>query len=246
MLTEQSLLLFIVCMAGGFSNGMGGSGGLLIVPYMMSVGISPATALATARFAAIPSHILTVWNFNKANQVVWSSLPVLSVLAVVGGLIGTQLIIDIPEQYIYPIIGIVLLALVAFVLLDKGWGVDELKQRKPAIGYASYFISMIYAGFFGAGASLMLVFSQVKFLGFKAMQAHATDTLIWIIMSIFSVALFWWYGKIKFDLCLSIFLGMSIGSYLGSKVAIKGGDVWVKYVILLFATIMGVKFLFFS
>jgi len=249
-LTSGYFLITLLCVSfsTGFITGMGGSGGLLLVPFMITAGIPPALALGTARFAAMPAWVLAVRNYHSAGKVNWKNVYIFSLLGIIAGSIGTLFIVQIDEKYIYPIVGIILVILAPLGLIKKNFGLIAYQRSKIShtIGYILYFFAMIYAGFFGSGASLMLMFIMVGFLGFKSLEAHATWMAAWLPMSLFSSIIFFYHGQINFIYAIFVCIGTLLGSHFGSKLAIKNGDKFVKWLVCSFAFIIGIKLLFFT
>ncbi|MDD2326038.1 MAG: sulfite exporter TauE/SafE family protein [Alphaproteobacteria bacterium] len=240
-----SVTLFFVGILTGLIGAMGGSGGLILVPFMVSCGIPPALALGTARFAAIGAWVIAFKKFNKAGQIRWKQLPFIATIAVFSGALGTCLIIEIDEQYVYPIVGTLLILVSPLALLKKDFGLvaKDMGQKSTILGYLIYALVMIYGGFFGAGTGIMAIFVLVTFLGFRAFEAHATEITAWIVMSVISSAIFIYHDKVNYSYALIIFLSMAIGSYIGSHFALKGGDKWIKRIVCLFSFIIGIKLL---
>jgi len=240
--------LFLVGIITGFLNAMGGGGGLLMVPFMILSGFSPAMALGTARLAALGSWVITIKKFNQAGQVRWKELPFLATLAIVGGVIGTYLVIDIDEKYVYMIVGSAMMLIAPLMFFKKEFGIvaQEYSSQRKTLGYFIYFFVMIYGGFFGGGSSIMAVFTLVTFFGFRALESHATDIVAWIAMSIVSAAIFIYYDQVDYFHAVIILISMGIGGYAGAHLAIKKGDKWVKLSVCVLAFIMGIKLLFFS
>jgi uncharacterized membrane protein YfcA len=238
-------LLAIVGFITGFIGSMGGSGGLILLPFMISCGMPPATALGTARLGAMWGWIVAARKFSAAGQVRWKQLPLIASITVIAGVIGTYLIIDIDEKYIYPIVGTILVTIPPLMLFNKEFGLQErlVSHHHKFMGYGAFFLAMLYGGFFGAGAGAMAIFVLVSFLGFRTFEAHATEMASWIIMSIFSSVIFIIHGHVHYPSMLVILVSLSLGSYIGSHYAIKGGDVWVKKVVCIFAIAVGLKLL---
>ncbi len=239
------LSLFVVGLVSGFIGAMGGSSGLIIMPFMIGSGVPPALALGTARLAAIPAWIIAVKKFNKAGHVRWDVFPLITVLAVIAGMIGTRLLIGIDEKCVYPVVAVLLLLFAPLSFLKKDFGLKSVVKNKNSriFGYFLYFLIMIYAGFFGAGAAPMIMFAFVTFIGFRSFEAYATELTAWVVMSFFSSAIFIYYGQVNYIFAVDIFVSMSLGSYIGSHYAVKGGDKWVRGVVSVFAFIVGIKLL---
>lgn len=225
---------------------MGGSGGLILVPFMIAAGIHPALALGSARMAAMPAWAIAVRNYHKEKQVDWTRIAPLSILAVIAGGIGTFIVIDIDEKFIEPLIGAMLLIFGPLTLLSQKFGTVKFdkSQRSVIIGYILYFLAMIYGGFLGAGTTIVTMMILIHFMGYKSLEAHGTEMMAWIIMSIVSSVIFLLHDQVNFTYAAFICVGTIIGSYIGSKTALKNGDKFVKYLVAIFACLVGLKLIF--
>lgn len=237
--------LFIAGFLTGLVGSMGAPGGLVIIPFMMGCGVSPAMSLATSRLAGIGAWLIAARRFSKAGHVRKQELPILVVLALIAASIGSFIIIDVDEKYIYPVVGTILIGIGALTLLKKNFGLEakETGKKNKYLGYILYFFVMIYGGFIGAGATPMLLFILVHFVGFRALEAFATELLAWIAMSIVSSGIFIYFEQVNYFFVPVVFAGMGAGSYVGSHYAVKGGDKWIKSVVSVFALLVGVKLL---
>src|SRR3989338_572091 len=88
-------------------------------------------------------------------------------------------------------------------------------------------------------ALLPLIFLK-KDLGIKRFKVSR------LILSIASTIIFALNGLINYQLGILLFTSMSIGSYIGSHVAIKKGDKWIKNLFVLLVCFIGIKLLFFN
>jgi len=241
-----TVTLFVIGIISGALNAMGGSGGLVILSYMMGMGVPPAVALGTARIANIIPQIIAVKKFDKAGHLDKSQLIPFIIMAVIFGSLGTFIIIKLPEDYIYKIMGILMLVIGPLILIEKDFGLKSVKKSylSKCLGYVLYGFSMIYAGFLGAGASIIIVYTMIKFLGMSSLNALATSTLAWIAMSFISSAIFLYYGAVDYQYFLVILISMSIGSWIGATLAIKKGSRLINICVSVFAIIMGGRILF--
>lgn len=241
-----SAALFFVGIISGFIGAMGGSGGLILLPFMIACGIPPAQSLGSARLAAMGAWILASAKFAKERQVRWKELPLIALIAVISGVIGTYIIIDIDKNYIYPVVGTILIMIALLTFVKRNFGLEtKIKSHKSrVVGLALYLLIMIYGGFFGAGASFVAISIFVSFLGFRVLQAHATQMMAWVIMSVFSSAVFIFHGQVNYTHAAIIFVSMGIGSYVGSHCAIKAGDRIIKNFVCVFSLLVGLKLLF--
>lgn len=239
------VILFAVSLITGIVGAMGGSGGLIITPFMIATGLPPQIAIGTTRVSSIGLWIITLLKFKKADKIVWSITPTLAILALIGGVIGTLLTLTVPDEWIYTIVGLTLVSLGPLAIFNKNLGIERIEttQYKKISGYFIYFFISIFGGFFGGGAGILAIFTLVYFSGLKTLEAHATEIVPWILLVVTTSALFIWYGQVNYSYIATVFSGMALGGYIGSHIALKKGDYWVKIFVCSFAFIVGLKLL---
>lgn len=238
-------VLFFIGILTGFIGAMGGPSGFIITPFLILSGFPPVTAIATARLAAILPWFVAIAKYKQAGLIRTPHIYWLIGFGLIGGIIGTSLILNINEDVIYPIISIFLITIAPTMFLKKDFGLvlKQYSNKRQYLGYFLYFLVFIYGGFIGLGA---LIFSQiiiVGFLGFKMLEAHANHLLAWTIMSIVSCAIFAFNDQIDYTHALIAFAGMTIGSFFGARLIVKKGSQWIKFIVCGFAIATGLKIL---
>lgn len=238
-------LLFLISLLTGIIGAMGGSGGLIITPFMIASGLPPQMAIGTTRVSSIGMWIVTILKFKKADKIQWEYTPVLAAIAIIGGLIGTTLTLSVAEKWIYLIVGLSMIVIAPLAALNKEFGIErrETSARNKIIGYIGYFFVSMFGGFFGGGAGLIAVFTLVSCMGFRTLEAHATEIIPWVLLVLATSCVFIWYGQVNYPYVLTLFAGMTLGGHIGSSIAIRKGDKWVKTFVTLFSLIVGSKLL---
>src|SRR5437867_7891419 len=62
-------LLFIVGVAAGWIDSIAGGGGLITVPVLLSLGLSPAEALGTNKLQAVFGSGSAAWHYHQAGLI---------------------------------------------------------------------------------------------------------------------------------------------------------------------------------
>lgn len=235
--------LLLVSLLTGFVGAIGGPSGLIILPFLVVTGVAPVYALGTARFAAMFPWVIAVAKLKEDGQLRLKEFLYLAVVGVVAGVLGTVLILDANEEYVYPIVGMALLVAGFSSFLKKDFGIvrSEYGRLRNLLGYVCYFLVMLYGGFFGAGASVFALFTLVGFMGFKMLEAHSTHLAVWIVMSVVSCGLFIFNGQVSYYHAFIVMIGMAVGSFVGVRLVVNRGSGWIKAVISLFSVLVGVK-----
>lgn len=239
-------LTFLIGVLASFIGAIVGGGGLLSIPFLMFIGLPPQTAIATNKFGSVGLSIGSLIKFKKENKIVWSYVLFFSILSIIGGVIGANILLKINETYLSNIIGIVLLVLLPFVFLKKDLGIKNKtsSNAKKVIGSFVYFLLMIFGGFFGGGTGILIISTLMYFFGFKIIEANATDMVPWFLLSIISLIIFMIYGIVNYYVGFILFFGMLLGGYIGAHTAIKKGDKFVKNLFIVLIIISSIKILF--
>lgn len=242
------VILFGVSFLTGIIGAMGGSGGLIITPFMIATGLPPQMAIGTTRVSSIGVWIITLLKFRKADLIQWEHAPALSVIALVGGIAGTSITLSIPEEWIYTIVGLVMICIAPLALFSRDFGINRKTKSRTHryLGYFVYFLVSVFGGFFGGGAGLLAILTLVHFMGLRTLEAHATDLFPWLLLVLATSALFIWHGQVNYPYIATLFTGMALGGKIGASIAVKKGDRWVKAFVCGFALLVGGKLLFFT
>jgi hypothetical protein len=80
--------------------------------------------------------------------------------------------------------------------------------------------------------------------GLTVIESKATKTIPWLILSISSIIIFATNGIINYKIGSVMLIGMAIGGYTGTHIAIKKGEIWVKRLFLIFVIVSVLKLLF--
>ena len=244
---EILLLVFGVGIVTGFFDSVIGAGGLISVPSLIFLGLPPQTAIATDRFGTLGQTSTALFKFWKAQKIVWKMVPILSILALVGSLIGANILLNADTKILEGVVGILILALLPVIFLKRDIGTTSAKtgRLKTIIGLVIYFLIMIFCGFFGQGTGPITSYVLIFFLGFTMLENLGTGIIPWFVLSISSVIIFAFSGIINYEIGIVLLAGMAIGGYVGAHFAIKKGNVWIKYLFVLFVVVLGAKLLIF-
>jgi uncharacterized protein len=111
--------LFGLGLATGFVGTITGGSALLNVPALMSMGIAPQSAIASARIAAMGSMVAGLPAFHRQKLVDYRAAWPAALLGVLGAVIGAQLMFAVSDQVLKRAVGIITLLLLGLSLLRK-------------------------------------------------------------------------------------------------------------------------------
>lgn len=232
---------------GGTLGSISGGGGLLTIPYLLVVGLPIDSVIATNRLVGLGVVTGSIGNFKKNNKINLKLVPILSILAIGGGLIGANIVLGIDDKMLETVAGFILLLLLPTIFFNKDFG---LKGKTTGLiaksaGFLLYLFAMVFGGFFGAGAGIFLNYILVNFFGFKLIKAVATNMVAWAFMSATAFVIFAFSGLIDYRIGSCMAVGGLLGGYTGSKLAIERGDGFVKLVMVIVILATSAKLLLF-
>ncbi len=243
----ELLLISLIGLATGFVDSVIGAGGLISVPALIFLGLPPQIAIATDRFGTLGQASAALVQFWRAKKIIWKYVPALTVISLAGSLIGANLLLNVDKKILEGIIGVLILILLPIIFLKKDLGVQKTKTSKikTIIGLLMYFAIMVFAGFFGQGTGPMIFYVLTFFLGLTMIEVLGTGIIPWFALSISSATIFALNGIIDYKIGIVLLITMAIGGYIGARVAITKGNLWVKRLFILFVIISGIKLLLF-
>lgn len=214
----------------GFFAPLTASGGFLVVAFLLALGLPPQTAIACAMFASIGSASMTFTRLKRDGKVVWNFVPALIALTALGNVIGSFVVVNMPDSLLKPLVGVLMVFAASVIAFQSRLGVErrETGKNKTLLGYLLYFLCSVYAGFFVGGSGVVQRFTALTFFGFTVMQSAATGALPWVIAASASSVVFYLHGYLDFSYALPLLVTMGAGAYIGAHTGLKRGEAWVK------------------
>jgi uncharacterized membrane protein YfcA len=230
---------FVVAFIGTMS---GGGAGLLALFTLLAFGLPINQAIATNKFGDLGFFLPALRNFIKAKQINKKALPAIIAINIVGVTVGTLSIALLNVGIFRKLVAVILVIIIITGLIRKS---DALKERPPRWYWPFvYFGTSVSSGAVGAGTGILSTLTLLYFRGFTALHAMANSFYASAISSTLSVSILLFTGLIHWQYGLFLFVGNVIGSHLGSKLAIKKGDGFVRIMIILLAIAVVLQLIF--
>jgi uncharacterized membrane protein YfcA len=241
------VLVSLMSALAGFVDAVVGGGGLILVPALFAAypGAHPATLLGTNKSASVWGTLFAAWQYNRRVQLAWRALLVASLMAFIGSWAGAYLLTLVSPQYLRQALPAVLIGLLGYTLWNKQLGHEHAPRfapRKQAVYMAAIGAAIgFYDGFFGPGTGSFLVFLLVKVLGFDFLQASAHSKVLNLFSNLAAVILLASQGHVWWHVGIPLALANVIGSLLGSRMALKHGAVFVRWLFILVVAALAFK-----
>jgi uncharacterized membrane protein YfcA len=232
----QAIILIFAGVLVGFINTMAGGGSAISLSVLMMMGLPATIANGTNRIAIILQNIAAVGSFKTQKVLDSRKSLLLSIPAVLGSILGAWLAVDIDKNIFEKVIGIILIIMLVFMFYKpKHWLQEnsELVNKGLSIKqYLLFFLIGIYGGFIQVGVGYFLLASLVYGAGYELVKANAAKVLIIGMYLIFSIAIYMYYDMIDYGKGFILAIGTVIGALIASKMAVKKGAGFVRWIIL--------------
>lgn len=220
---------FLAALVGAMS---GGGAGIIQLVALLYTGLPVNNAVATHIFGDAGFYPPALYNFHRAKQIRGRIMPPIIILNLLATFGGTLLIIKISEDLLAKLIAIALMVALFFIIKDK----QTLNRERPPnrIWPVVYFTAR-FGGYGGVGGNILGVFALIYFRGLTALQAAGAAFLANGLSSLLAVSMLFFTDLIDIKLGIILFIANLIGSWLGSKIAVKKGNRFIRYMIILVA-----------
>jgi len=221
-------LLSAAGFAGGIVTAIVGAASLITFPAMLAAGLPPVLASASNNVAMTPSNFVAAWvDYRRLPAWKPAFWRVIAVVAA-GSAFGAWLLMRTPEASFAKLVPVLIgLATVLFAFAGsvRGWiarhGEDPAlhSARADRMGVALLAPVAVYAGYFGAGTSIMLlaILSLGRASDFRTL--NVLKNLLSGISSLVAVVIFIVGGMVAWPQTLAMVTGALTGGYVGGRVA---------------------------
>ncbi len=242
--------LFLVACASllaGFVDSIVGGGGLVLLPALFAAFPSthPATLLGVNKSASLWGTAVATVQYSRRVTMDWHILLPAAALSLAGSLAGAWLVTMVSPEFLRKVLPGVLLVVLIYTLAKKELGRHHAPRLQGwaqtatagGIGLAMGF----YDGFFGPGTGSLLVFLFVRLLGYDFLHASASAKLLNSCSNFAALTLFAFKGHIWWHYALALALANVVGSLLGTRLALKHGAGFVRWVFVLVVGVLILK-----
>lgn len=226
-------------MTGILSGISGGGAGMLMIPLMIAVGLSPQQAVATGKMSALGSAFGGLSAFRKSGHIRKDIVKVMAPIAIAIGVLTPFIFVQFDSELMQKIIGVLLLVMLPTLFIRKK-SLAKSGRRKKGIGYVLYSIVLTLQSLFGTGVGSLSLFVQTLLLGSSRIEANATKRAITAILTPITFIGLLIAGFVHVIYGIAAVCGSFIGTHIGSKIAIKKGDTFVTYAMAVVVGVSGI------
>ncbi|MDP1928975.1 MAG: sulfite exporter TauE/SafE family protein [Thiobacillus sp.] len=246
----DQLILFVASLAANFFSALSGGGaGLIQFPMLIFLGLSFSTALATHKVASVALGLGATLRHLKESHLERRFSLIILAAGLPGVVLGALTILHIPERAAMLALGVLTLGLGLYSVFKPQLGMDHTPQNQQGRalvgGMAGLFVVGFLNGSITSGTGLFLTIWLIRYFGLDYTRAVAyTLILCGLIWNGTGALVLGVIGTVEWSWMPALLAGSVIGGYLGSHLAIRKGNLWIKRSFEIVTILIGLKLIF--
>ncbi|MBI9042035.1 sulfite exporter TauE/SafE family protein [Lutibacter sp.] len=232
----------------GFIDAVVGGGGLIQLPALLInlPNTNIPTLFGTNKIAALSGTSISAVQYSKKIKFNYKVLAVIAFWAAIASFLGAKTVSYINANTLKPLILVILILIAVYTFIKKDLGSIQTKKLKfnKMIIYGSLIGLIIgfYDGFFGPGTGSFLVLAFVVVFGFEFVEASAYSKVINCVTNIFALIVFIKLDNYILELAILMAICNITGNIVGTKMALKRGNTFVRTIFLVIVTLMILRY----
>jgi hypothetical protein len=231
----------------GFINTLAGSGSAVTLPLLTLMGLPIDVANGTNRVAIVMQNVVNTTGFHRRGLLDLRAALWLTAPAVIGSVGGAVVAGTIGRAHLESAIGVAMvIVLITLFVNPKGWlqgRPDAGRGRPGAAQLAAFFLVGVYGGFVQVGVGVFSLVALVLLSGFDLLRANAIKVFIILCFTIPALAVFVYYGQVRWDIGLVLAPGTMLGARVATNEAAKRGTGFVRYLLIAVVSFAALKYL---
>jgi len=239
-------ILIVAGIFVGFINTLAGGGSVISLSVFMFMGLSPTIANGTNRITIAMQTLTAVASFKQQKVLEHKKAIILSIPALIGSFIGALIAVDINDIIFERVFAGVMIVMLFFILFKPQkylYGREEILKKKINIWQILIFFFIgIYGGFIQVGMGYFLLAGIVLGAGFDLVKANAVKVFIALSIVLVALTIFLINSQVQWIPGLIMGAGSIVGALIASRLAVKKGINFVRYVIIVLICIFFIHF----
>lgn len=166
-------------------------------------------------------------------------------LTLLGSIIGALFVLVVPSKSMPLIISVLMIVVAVFSITNRNAGIVSRIGKPSKIaevgGYVATFVLGVYGGFFSGGYVTMLTAAYVSLFQMTFVQAVANTKFINIFSSLIATIIFFTQGIVDYKLGIILSITMFVGGIVGSRVALRLSNIWLRRIFLTTVIVLALK-----
>lgn len=240
-------LLCLVAFLSGAVNALAGGGTFLTFPSLLLAGLDPIRANATSTIVLVPGGVTSAWVYRHSSPLKGAPLRAILVVCLIGGAIGSQLLLSTSSRRFSIIAPYLMLAAALVFSFSKQAARFAAchtggKLHLSSMLFVQFLIS-IYGGYFGAGMGVLMIVLFQLTAQLDVQRSAGLRMLCAFFINLLAVANFVARGIPDWKVALPMIVFAIAGGYAGAFAVQQLSANLARRLVLAYAWITGVYLL---
>lgn len=247
MAEADVILLLVAALLAGFVDAVAGGGGLIQVPALLVAlpGESPATVFGSNKLASIFGTGNAALRYARRISLPWGIAVPAAVSAFGFSFAGAAAVAWLPRELVRPLVLGLLVMVMIYTVIRPDFGAASGERLRPGIErrralWAGAVLGF-YDGFFGPGAGSFLIFAFVRWFRLDFLHASSAAKVVNFTTNAAALAYFVPSGHVLWPIGFAMALFNFGGAQLGSRLALRHGSGFVRWVFIAVASALIVR-----
>jgi len=226
----------------GLVTSISGGAGVFAVPTMLAFGLPPINVLALNRISDVGTVFGALRAYYKSKSIDWKLAGIIAIPLAIGSFFGASVVVRLPTEILKYVI-LVGVVIGIFFLLKRRTKL-KTKPSKNMISWIGLFLMLlvgIWSGALGMAGAIFAVLILVYFFHKRYLQARSTKIAAAIPETLISATILVMASTTSFLILSTMFISSFVGSWIGSHLAVKRGDNFIRRVMVGIAIVMIIK-----
>jgi len=244
------LLLGGAALLAGFIDAIAGGGGMLVMPALLSTGMSPHLVIGTNKLIGTFgtfSASLTFIRKGLFKPALWWAM---SFGTLVGAFIGAMLIVLMSAGVLKKLLPLAILLAAAYLAWPRRVSLTAIRLEPETIIPVQRSVKLLtggligfYDGFIGPGTGAFWMAAAMKLFGLDLVTAAGLARFMNFISNLTALLTFMILGNINYVVGLSMGGLLMLGAFAGAHSAIRYGAPFIRPVFLIVVLLMAGRLL---
>jgi len=153
----------------------------------------------------------------------------------VGAGLGAWIATLLPERTFGQVIAVLMVAALGFLLLRPARWFEERTAAAtphPVLAGLGLLAVGLYGGFFGAGVGIFILLLLAALQGLDLVAGNVVKSVMVLTLSLSATAMFAALGWIDYRALVPLAVGNAVGGWIGAHLSLRGGNVWIRRLLL--------------
>ena len=243
----DQLILFVASLVANFFSALSGGGaGLIQFPMLIFLGLPFGVALATHKVASVALGLGATLRHLKTHHLERRFSMIILAAGLPGVILGASIILFVPERLATLLLGVLTLGLGLYSVFKPDLGLAHVPKNRDGraliVGVAGLFFVGFLNGSITSGTGLFLTMWLIHHFGLDYKRAVAyTLVLCGLVWNGTGALVLGILGTVAWTWMPALLAGSILGGYIGSHVAIKQGNLWIKRAFESITILIGLK-----